>query len=182
MRVHNETITVTDIYSGKDYSFNLSAVEDLVKWEQERDGDFVYYISFHRYTDNKDCVFISEQEYKELKHFFDTNKYMFEIEADTGYRYTKGKYSSIRIENDMVSLTAVDGKECCFITSDIDKLVKFNDYISGKSDYYVMYTNYYSQTVKITKEQYTELKEYLTDNPDMLNWGRKDSYRPKRED
>lgn len=182
MRVHNETITVTDIYSGKDYSFNLSAVEDLVKWEQERDGDFVYYISFHRYTDNKNCVYISEQEYKELKHFFNTNKYMFEIESQTGYRYTKGKYSSIRIENDIISLTAVDGKECSFLTSDIDKLVKFNDYISDKSDYYVMYTNYYSQTVEITEKQYTELKEYLTDNPDTVRWGREDKYRHKSED
>lgn len=182
MRVHNETITVTDINSGEDYSFNLSAVEDLVKWEQDRDGDFVYYISFHRYTDNKDCVFISDQEYKELKHFFNTNKYMLEIESQTGYRYTKGKYSSIRIENDIVSLTAVDGKEYGFLTSDIDELIKFYNCLSDTLSYYVVFNNDYSQTIKITEKQYTELKEYLADNQDMINWSRKDSYRPKRED
>lgn len=181
MRVHNETVTVTDINSGEDYSFNLSAVEDLVKYG-DNDDDFVYHISFHRYTDNKDFVFISEQEYKELKHFFNTNKYMLEIEAQTSYRYTKGKYSSIRIENDIVSLTAVDGKEYGFLTSDIDELTKFYDCISDKLGYYVEFTNYYSQTAEITEEQYTELKEYLTDNPDVLNWSKKDSYLPKRKD
>ena len=107
---------------------------------------------------------------------------MLEIESQTSYRYTKGKYSSIRIENDIVSLTAVDGKEYGFLTSDIDELTKFYDCISDKLGYYVEFTNYYSQTAEITEEQYTELKEYLTDNPDVLNWSKKDSYRPKRKD
>lgn len=70
----------------------------------------------------------------------------------------------MKVENGTISLKAVDGKEHSFLRSDINELIKFNDYISAKLDYYLLFTNNYTQAVVLNKEQYTELKEYLVNN------------------
>lgn len=71
----------------------------------------------------------------------------------------------MKVENGTISIKAVDGKEHSFLRSDIDEMTKFNnDNISAKLDYWLLFTNDYTQAIVLNKEQYTELEEYIINN------------------
>lgn len=71
----------------------------------------------------------------------------------------------MKVENGTISLKGVDGKEHSFLRSDIDEMTKFNnDNISAKLDYWLLFTNDYTQAIVLNKEQYTELEEYIISN------------------
>lgn len=71
----------------------------------------------------------------------------------------------MKVDNDTISIKAVDGKEHSFLRSDIDEMTKFNnDNISAKLDYWLLFTNNYTQAIVLNKEQYTELEAYIISN------------------
>lgn len=71
----------------------------------------------------------------------------------------------MKVDNDTISIKAVDGKEHSFFRSDIDEMTKFNnDNISAKLDYWLLFTNNYTKAIVLNKEQYTELEAYIISN------------------